>query len=142
LARNLQSYWTTTKLWELTVVLDYYEAMETYSRIGLLRSHGNLQSYWTTTKLWKLTVVLDYYEAIETYRRIGLLPSYHSENAVFEALAIEQQLKRKTRGELEVGKKIWKIDPQVTIFHTRFGCIFTSSSLVSSVISHLLRSSF
>ncbi len=30
---NLQSYWTTTKLWKLTVVLDYCEAMETYSRI-------------------------------------------------------------------------------------------------------------
>ena len=44
---NLQSYWTTTKLWKLTVVLDYYGAMETYSRIGLLRSYGNLQSYWT-----------------------------------------------------------------------------------------------
>jgi hypothetical protein len=66
---NLQSYWTTTKLWKLTVV-DYYEAMETYSRIELLRSYGNLQSYWTTAKLWKLTVVLDYYEAMETYRRI------------------------------------------------------------------------
>jgi hypothetical protein len=61
---NLQSYWTTTKLWKLTVVLDYYEAMETCSRIGLLRSYGNLLSYWTTTKLWKLTVVLDYYEAM------------------------------------------------------------------------------
>ncbi len=35
---NLQSYWTTTELWKLTVVLDYYEAMETYSRIGLLRA--------------------------------------------------------------------------------------------------------
>ncbi len=46
--------------------------METYSRIGLLRSYGNLQSYWTTTKLWKLTVVLDYYEAMETYSRIGV----------------------------------------------------------------------
>jgi hypothetical protein len=46
---NLQSYWTTTKLRKLTVVLDYYKAMETYSRIGLLRSYGNLQSYWTTT---------------------------------------------------------------------------------------------
>ncbi len=33
---NLQSYWTTATLWELTVVLDYYEAMENYSRIGLL----------------------------------------------------------------------------------------------------------
>ncbi len=31
--------------WKLTVVLDYYEAKETYSRIGLLRSYGNLQSY-------------------------------------------------------------------------------------------------
>ncbi len=30
---NLQSYWTTTKLRKLTVVFDYYEAMETYSRI-------------------------------------------------------------------------------------------------------------
>jgi hypothetical protein len=47
--------------------------METYSRIGLVRSYGNLQAYWTRTKLWKLTVVLDYYEAMETYSRIGLL---------------------------------------------------------------------
>ncbi len=52
---NLQSYWTTTKLWKLTVVLDYYKAIETYSRIGLVRSYGNLQSYWTNT----LTVVLN-----------------------------------------------------------------------------------
>ncbi len=49
---------------KLTVVFDYYKAMETYSRIGLLRSHGNLQSYWTTTTLWKLTVVLDLYVLI------------------------------------------------------------------------------
>jgi hypothetical protein len=84
---------------KLTVVLGYYEAMETYSRIGLLRSYRNLQSYWTTTKLWnlqsywtttkpwKLTVVLDYYEAMEltvvldwyetmeTYSPIGKLTS-------------------------------------------------------------------
>ncbi len=32
---------------KLTVVLDYYEDMETYGRIGLLRSYGNFQSYWT-----------------------------------------------------------------------------------------------
>ncbi len=44
---------------KLSVVLDIYKAMETYSRIGLVRSYGNLQSYWTSTKLWKLTVVLD-----------------------------------------------------------------------------------
>jgi hypothetical protein len=55
---NLQSYWTTTKLWKLTVVLDYYEAMGTYSSIGLLRSY--VQLYWTTTKLWELSVVFDY----------------------------------------------------------------------------------
>ncbi len=61
---------------KLTVVLDYCEAIETYSRIGLLRSYGNLLSYWTTARLWKLTVVLDYYEAMETYGRIGLLRSY------------------------------------------------------------------
>ena len=46
---------------ELTVVLDYYEAKETYSRIGLQRSYGNLQSYWTTAGLRKPTVVLDLY---------------------------------------------------------------------------------
>jgi hypothetical protein len=45
------------QVWKLTVVLDYYEAIETYSRIGLLRSYVNIQSYWTTTKLWKLIVV-------------------------------------------------------------------------------------
>jgi hypothetical protein len=63
--------------------------METYSRIGLIRSHGNLQSYWTSTKLYgnlqsywtttklcKLTVVLDYYEAMETYSRFRLGRSY------------------------------------------------------------------
>ncbi len=33
---NLQSYWTTTKLRKITVVLDYYEAVETYSRISVL----------------------------------------------------------------------------------------------------------
>ena len=38
--------------------------METYSRIGLVRSYGYLQSYWTSTKRWKLTVVLDLYEAM------------------------------------------------------------------------------
>jgi hypothetical protein len=42
---NLQSYWTTSKLWKLPVVLNYYEAMETYSRIELLRSYENLKSY-------------------------------------------------------------------------------------------------
>ncbi len=36
---NLQSYWTTARLWKLTVLLDYYEAMGTYGRIGLLRSY-------------------------------------------------------------------------------------------------------
>jgi hypothetical protein len=59
---NLQSYWTTTKLWKLTVVLYYYKAIETYSRIVLLQSYRNLQSYCTTTKLLELTVV---YEAME-----------------------------------------------------------------------------
>ncbi len=73
---NLQSYWTTTKLWKLTVVLNYYAAVKTYSRIGLLRSSENLKSYWSTTKLLKLTVVLEYYEAVETYSRIGVLRSY------------------------------------------------------------------
>jgi len=73
---NLQSYWNTTKLWKLTVVLDYCDAMETYSRIGLVRSYGNLQSYWTTAKLWKLTVVLNYIKAMETYSRIELHQSY------------------------------------------------------------------
>ncbi len=43
---NLRSYWTTTRLWKLTVVLYYYGAIETYSRLGLLRSYGNLQSYF------------------------------------------------------------------------------------------------
>jgi hypothetical protein len=57
--RNLQSYWTTAKLWKLAVVLDYCGA------IGNLQSYWTtaklLQSYYTTTKLGKLTVVLDYH---------------------------------------------------------------------------------
>jgi hypothetical protein len=35
---NLQSYWITTNLWKLTIVLNYYKAMETYRRIGLLQA--------------------------------------------------------------------------------------------------------
>ncbi len=31
---------------KLTVVLDYYNAIGTYSRIGLLQCNWNLQSYW------------------------------------------------------------------------------------------------
>jgi hypothetical protein len=38
------SYWTKiaelSEWWKLTVVLDYYEAKETYSRIGLLQGYG------------------------------------------------------------------------------------------------------
>ncbi len=49
---------------KLTVVLYCYEAKETYSRIGLLRSYGNLQPYWTTTNLMEVTVVLYCCEAI------------------------------------------------------------------------------
>ncbi len=37
---------------KLTVVLDYYEAMETYNRIGLLRSYGNSQSYRNISNLF------------------------------------------------------------------------------------------
>ncbi len=73
---NLQSYWTTTKLWNITVVLDCYEAMETYSRIGILRSYGNLQSYWTTTKLWKLTVVFFRLPQINPATRTLILTGY------------------------------------------------------------------
>ena len=65
---------------KLTVVFDYYKAMETYSRIGLLRSYGTLQSYWATTKLWNLTVVLDYQylswgnvTIIKVFNRYGLV---------------------------------------------------------------------
>jgi hypothetical protein len=86
LTNELQKY-----RWKLIVVLDYSEAIDTYSRIGilrsyllntyklvletygrigLLRSYENLQSYWTTSKLWKLTVVLDYFEAILLYNII------------------------------------------------------------------------
>jgi hypothetical protein len=60
---------------ELTVVLDYYEAME--PKVVL--------DYY---EAMELTVVLDYYEAMETYSRIGLnlflglfdkkLPSYEA----------------------------------------------------------------
>ena len=73
---RVRAIFSESRTEKLTVVLDYYEAMEAYSRIGLLRSYGNLHSYWTTTKLLKLTVVLDYCEAIETYSRIGLLLSH------------------------------------------------------------------
>jgi hypothetical protein len=72
-ALNLQWYWTTETSLKLTVVLDYWNVMETYSRIGLLKCHGNLQSYWTTEMSWKLTVVLDYCNAMKTYGRIVLL---------------------------------------------------------------------
>ncbi len=67
--RNVQSYLSAARLWKLTVVFEYYEAKETYSRIWVLRGYGNLQSYLSTTKLRKLTVVFEYCEAMETYSR-------------------------------------------------------------------------
>jgi hypothetical protein len=68
--RNLQSYLSTVRLRKITVVFEYCEAIETCSRIWVLRGYGNLQSYLGTTRLWKLTVVFGYYEAKETYSRI------------------------------------------------------------------------
>jgi hypothetical protein len=44
--KNLQSYWTTTKLWKHTIVFDNYYAMETYDRIGPLRSYGTYSRIW------------------------------------------------------------------------------------------------
>ncbi len=64
-------------LLKLTRILEHCEAMETYSRIGILRSYGNLQSYWTNAKLWKLTVVLEYL----------ILPFDHSCKVWMEAIA-------------------------------------------------------
>jgi hypothetical protein len=51
---------------KLTVVLDYYEAIETYSRIVLIRSYRILKSYldYYSAKLWKLSVVLAHLEHI------------------------------------------------------------------------------
>ncbi len=113
---NLQSHWTTTKLWKLTVVLDYYEAMETYSRIGLFRSYGNLQSYWTTTKLWKLTVVLDYNEAMEAYSRIGL-------KAIVAPLTVENTLVHRALIRTKQDSKTVNCALRVLVFSTRFECV-------------------
>jgi hypothetical protein len=53
--RGKAEVWTTVParlgIGKLTVVFDYYEAMKTYSRIGLLRSRESIQSYCATTKL-------------------------------------------------------------------------------------------
>ncbi len=58
-------------MWKYELEGERLSKVGSYSRIGLLRSHGNLQSYWTTAKLWKLTIVLDCCEAKKTYSRIG-----------------------------------------------------------------------
>ncbi len=42
---NLQSYWTSTKLSKLTVVLKYRNAIKAYSRIEPPPIYGNLRSY-------------------------------------------------------------------------------------------------
>ncbi len=96
--------------------------METYSRIGLLRSYGNLQSYWTTTKLWKLAVVLDYCNAIG----MGVI-------VMFGAILYMTGKAAKTDNNFSEGNNF-------SIFSPRFECNFPSSPLVSSVISHLLHS--
>ena len=51
---NLQSYLTTTKLWKLTVVLDYYEAMETYSRIWMETMRDYANSHYTIPQVSRL----------------------------------------------------------------------------------------
>jgi hypothetical protein len=88
--------------------------METYSRIGLLRSYGNLQSYWTNTKLWKPTVVLAYLSIIGQSTRV------HSVTLLLVEL------------------KKW--DLEVAIYPTSFECSFSSSPLVSSLFLHFLHS--
>jgi hypothetical protein len=159
---NLQSYWNTTNLKKLTVVLEYYEAietyslldnyeaLETYSRIGLLRSSGNLQSYWTTTKLRKLTVVLDYYEAMETYSRIWLLRSYGNLQSYWTTTNLTYTLpgnvfaiSKSIRNSNGPRTLVILYGPKTHQFSTRFECVshlphsfrvcFASSPLVSSV---------
>ncbi len=139
---TLQSYWNTTRLWNLTVVLEYYEAMEPYSRIGILRGYvnlqsywklrgyGNLQSYWTTAKLFK------------THSRI-----------VIPKLAVYEGPTWWAAPNWIPFENFWNIDSVtspaqsyslvasvVYIFFTRFECSFRSASPVSSVVLHLLHS--
>ncbi len=64
--------------------------METYSRIGLLRSLGNLQSYWTTSKLF--TVVLDYREAMDSYSRIEILQCLYLGKVMTNSLVFHSDL--------------------------------------------------
>ncbi len=63
---------------ELTVVFEYYEAPETYSRIWVPRGYGNIQSYLSTKMLSKHTVVFEYHEAMETYSRIWVLQGFRN----------------------------------------------------------------
>ena len=79
-----------------------FNKVETYSRIGLLRSHGNFQWYWTTRKLWKLKV-LDYYEAMETYSRIGLLRIHVPQDAGPRHISVCQRLFGSGGGRLKRG---------------------------------------
>jgi hypothetical protein len=65
--------------------------METYSRIGLLRSYGNLQSYWTTTKLWKLTVVFYVYLLVVLLHISLYLPKAETEPRERVVLAFDSK---------------------------------------------------
>ncbi len=112
------------------------EGMETYSRIGLIRSYGNLQSYWTNTKLSKLTVVLDYYEAMETYSRIGLLQSYGNLQSYWTITGTYVPTwESSSHGSTGRRAELSHVLSGCFIFSTRFECIFTSFPLVSSVFS-------
>jgi hypothetical protein len=97
---NLQSYWTTTKLWKLTVVVDYYEAMETYSRIELHQSYG-------------------------TYSRIGLLRSHGTYSRIGPLFSGQRILTERDLEEMHGGPGVYSVDlnkVSLTIFSTRFEC--------------------
>jgi hypothetical protein len=128
---------------KLTVVLDYGNAKETYSRIGLLECQQNLQSYWTTGMPRELTVVLDYGNVKETYSRIellgcnGNLQSYWTTGVQWElTVVLDYWGAMGTYSRIGLPQLI-SFRVQVYIFPTRLECIFTSSPLVSSVVLHL-----
>ena len=50
-------------IWKLTVVLDQYEAMESYSRIGLVQSYGNYSRIGLVRSQENFVVVLEQYDS-------------------------------------------------------------------------------
>jgi hypothetical protein len=70
---NLQSYWATTKLWKLAVVLEHYEAIETNSHMALdkyvkMHEEEPVPTSFLQVKSWPASSLAEVFQVLHSFR--------------------------------------------------------------------------